>query len=134
MSARAEQAVQNKKNGMNCAQAVASAFVDYTDIDHDTLMAMTQTFGAGIGATLEGTCGAVTGASLILGLSGKANDRMTNMKAAGTLVRSFKAQNGSVTCRELKGVGSGVVLRACNDCVRDAAEILEELLDKSAKE
>ncbi len=128
MSTRAEKAVENKRNGMNCAQAVACAFADVVDVDTETLLAMTQTFGVGIGATMEGTCGAVVGANVILGLAGKDASRAENMKKAGSLLREFKAQNQSVICKELKGIGTGIVLRECNDCVKDAAEMLETYL------
>ena len=33
-------------------------------------------------------------------------------------------------CRELKGIGTGIVLRPCRGCVEDAAEILEEILEE----
>ncbi len=122
---RAEQAVENKKRGMNCAQAVVYAFKDLVDVDQETLLAMTQAFGVGIGATMEGTCGAIAGASMIIGLTEKAG-RSAAMKKAGDLLKEFKVQNKSVTCKELKGIKSGVVLRECNDCVRDAAELLEK--------
>ena len=61
-------------------------------------------------------------------LAGKDAGRPENMKKAGSLLREFQAQNQAVTCRELKGIGTGVVLRECNDCVRDAAEMLERYL------
>ncbi len=128
MATRAEIAVENKMNGMNCAQAVACAFADKVDIDKETLLALTQTFGVGIGATMEGTCGAIVGANVILGLAGKDDTRPVNMKKAGELLRTFQAQNGAVTCKELKGIGTGVVLRECNDCVADAANFLEKLI------
>lgn len=128
MKSRADLAVENKKSGMNCAQAVACAFADRVDVDQETLLAMTQTFGGGIGATLEGTCGALTGASMIVGLAGKGQNKADNMKKTGALLRRFKEQNQSVVCKELKGIGTGVVLRSCEDCVRDAAQMLEELL------
>ncbi len=127
---RAEQAVENKKNGMNCAQAVVSVFTDVVDVDLDTLLAMTQAMGVGIGATMEGTCGAVTGASMIAGLAER-DGRAVAMKKAGNLVREFKEQNQSVVCKELKGIGTGVVLRECNDCVKDAVEMLENILQGS---
>ena len=37
-------------------------------------------------------------------------------------------QNGSVICRDLKGVDTGNVLRACNDCIADAVRIMEKEL------
>ncbi len=124
---RAEQAVENKKSGMNCAQSVALAYADMVNVEEETLLAMTQALGVGIGATMEGTCGAVTGASMIVGLAEK-EGRAVAMKKAGDLLREFKAQNQAVTCRDLKGIDTGVLLRACNDCVMDAAEMLEKYL------
>ncbi len=127
MAARAEKAVEYKKQGMNCAQAVACAFADVVNVDEDTLLAMTQAMGAGIGATMEGTCGAVTGACMIVGLAEK-DGKAAAMKKGGRLLRAFQQQNQSVVCKELKGIGTGVVLRSCNDCVKDAAELLEDII------
>ncbi len=124
---RAEQAVANKMNGMNCAQAVACAFADKVDVSEETLLAMTQAMGVGIGATMEGTCGAIVGASMIVGLCEK-EGRPAAMKKAGSILKEFNEQNKAVTCKELKGIDSGVVLRPCNDCVKDAAAILEKYL------
>ncbi len=125
---RAERAVENKKSGMNCAQAVACAFADRVELDEATILAMTQTFGGGIGGTMDGTCGALTGATMILGLMGKDSTKPENMKKARELMQRFKAQNSSVTCKDLKGIETGVMLRSCNDCVSDAAKFLAELL------
>ena len=44
------------------------------------------------------------------------------------ILKEFKAKNQSVICRELKGVGTGKILRSCNDCVKDAAEMLGNAL------
>ncbi len=123
---RAELALENKKKGMNCAQSVACAYADVVDMDEETILAMTQAFGAGIG-TMDGTCGALTGAAVIIGLAEK-EGRPASMKKAKELMNQFKAQNGTVTCKELKGIETGKVIRSCNDCVMDAAGILEKLL------
>ena len=40
----------------------------------------------------------------------------------------FKERNSTVTCKELKGIDTGKVLRSCPDCVRDAAEFVEQLI------
>jgi len=45
----------------------------------------------------------------------------------------FKARNGAIQCRQLKGVDTGHVLRECPDCVADAAEFLEEVLNGGTK-
>jgi hypothetical protein len=44
------------------------------------------------------------------------------------IVSQFEAQNHSSICRALKGVDTGTVLRACPDCIRDAAAIVERTL------
>ncbi len=131
MSTRADKAVEYKKSGMNCAQSVALAFSDLVDLDPETIAAMTQTFGVGIGASMEGTCGAIVGAGMMLGLIRKEAGRPENMKMARQLIMKFKEQNNSVVCKDLKGIETGKVLRPCNDCVADAAGFLEELLTES---
>ena len=68
----------------------------------------------------------VVGAGVVLGMIHK--DRMAAMRDMKTLVTRFKSRNGAVECHALKGVGIGCPLRACNDCVADAAGFLEELL------
>ena len=74
----------------------------------------------------EGTCGALVGAGVILGLLHE--DRAEAKRRMRELMTRFRERNGSTVCKELKGLESGVVLRPCNDCVADAAELLEELL------
>ncbi len=133
MSTRSEKAVAYKMSGMNCAQSVALAFSDMVDMDEAQIAALTQTFGVGIGATMEGTCGAIVGANIMLGLIDQDDTRPNNMKKAKELLLRFKEQNKSVTCRDLKGIGTGVVLRECNDCVADAALFLEEILAAEGK-
>ncbi len=130
MSSRADKAVEYKMSGMNCAQSVALAFRDLVDVDEATLAAMTQGFGVGIGASMEGTCGAIVGAVNMLGLIRKADPRPENMKRAREIITKFKEQNKATICKDLKGVETGVVLRECNDCVRDAAEFLENMLSE----
>ncbi len=133
MSARSDKAVEYKRSGMNCAQSAALAFADMVDMDEAEIAAMTQTFGVGIGATMEGTCGAVVGANIMLGLIDKDDTRPNNMKKAKEMLLRFKEQNKAVTCRNLKGIDTGVVLRECNDCVADAVLFLEDILEAEGK-
>ena len=128
MESRVELAVQNKKQGMNCAQAVACAFCDLANADVDTMAAVTQGFGGGIGGSLEGTCGAIIGACTVIGLANRNGERSQTMKACKQILTQFNERSGSVICKELKGIGTGKVLRSCDDCVRDAAEFLEKSL------
>lgn len=128
MTKRVEEAVNNKKNGYNCAQAVACAFCDYTGISEDEMKKITQGFAVGMG-TMEGSCGAIAGAAVVLGM---ANDNPgKTFKDVRGIMSQFKEQNSSVICKELKGLETGEVLRECNDCVMDAAMLLEAALEEN---
>ena len=113
------------KAKMNCCQAVLAAFADELNMDTETLMKLGSAFGSGM-ATMEGTCGALVGAEMVLGLLGKQPVRAQ----AGQLFKAFSAQCGSSVCRELKGVGTGTVLCSCEDCVRNAAQLAEDIIGK----
>ena len=62
----------------------------------------------------------------MLGLMNK-NPQKT-MQSARRIISRFKEQNGTVICKELKGIADGVVRRECIDCVKDAAVLLEDEL------
>lgn len=130
MENKIEEARARKRSGeYNCAQAVACTFSDVTGLDEETLRAATNAFGAGM-ATMEGTCGALTGAAVVVGLATR--DRARSRALIKEIMTGFRMRNGATVCRELKGVGTGRVLRQCEDCVADAAEFLEKALDKEA--
>ena len=44
------------------------------------------------------------------------------------ILKKFLDQNKATRCKDLKGVETGVVLRGCQDCIRDAAKFLEEIV------
>ena len=119
-------AAEKKRSGKyNCAQAVVHTYADITGIDESLAMNMANAFGGGMG-NMEGTCGALVGAGIVLGLAKK--DRIASMKAMKRVMEKFKTRNCATQCKLLKGVGTGKVLRECPDCVADAAEFLEEEL------
>ena len=102
---------------------------DLAGIDEETARNLTQGFAVGIGGSMEATCGAVIGAVNVLGLINK-NPQKT-MQGSRRIIQSFKEQNGTVICKELKGINDGIVKRECIDCVRDAAALLEAELPES---
>lgn len=127
MSERSDKAVELKHDKCNCAQAVALAFNDITDIDDDIIFRITQAFGGGLGG-MDGHCGALSGAAAIIGLV--YDDKKTAMMKIRNISDAFKDRNKTLICRELKGIDRGEVLRSCDDCVRDVSEFLErELVD-----
>lgn len=127
MKTRKELAIEKRNQGYNCAQAVACAFCDKTGLDEETLFRLTGAFGMGMG-NMEGTCGALTGAAVVIGLASGADAGAPPTKLSRQLMERFAQRNHSVLCKELKGRDSGTVLRSCPDCIQDACEFLEEIL------
>ena len=122
METRKHIAIERKKV-CNCAQAVIATYADLAGIDEETAMALGSAFGSGMG-NMEGTCGAITGAAMVLGLVKR--DKLKARKPMINIMNRFKERNGTTQCKLLKGVGTGKVLRSCEDCVGDACEFLEE--------
>lgn len=110
----------------NCCQAVACVFAEHTGLDSGTLRKIGAGFGLGMG-TMEGTCGALCGAQIVLGLVKYQGKPIRNN--AAELYKKFVSKCGASICKEIKGVGTGKVLCSCDDCVRNAVEILEESLN-----
>lgn len=127
MESRISKAVEKKSCGYNCAQSVICAYCDFAGIDERTACNLGSAFGLGMGNG-EGTCGAVTGAGMVLGLA--LNDRAKAVAGMKRIMDKFQLRNGATQCKKLKGIETGVVLRECPDCVADAAEFLEEELEK----
>ncbi len=115
------------KSQMNCCQAVLLAYADELHMDPDTLMKLGSAFGSGM-ATMDGTCGALVGAEMVLGLLGKQPVRAD----AKQLFTAFERQCGSSVCKTLKGVGTGRMLCSCEDCVRNAAQLAADQLAPAA--
>ena len=44
------------------------------------------------------------------------------------IVKEFETKNGSVVCKDLKGLETKKVLRSCDGCIEDAARIAEKIL------
>ena len=140
-----EEAVACFQGGFNCAQAVLSAFVPELGLARELALRVAGALGGGM-ARSGATCGAVTGALMAIGLKyGKCRpgDDAARERAyalAGEFLRRFQAGHGSTLCRELLGHDlstpagreaaqeAGLYETLCPQLVRDAAEIVEELL------
>lgn len=120
------------KKGYNCAQAVACAFAEELGFDEETVFRITEGFGLGMGG-MQCTCGAVTGAAALAGMINSkpeagGKSKVDTYKLARQIPAKFLEKNGSVICRELKGVDTGNMLRSCSGCIEDAVVIAEEVL------
>ena len=67
MDSRIQSAVERKKT-CNCAQAVIATYADKVGITEEQAMNLGNAFGSGMG-NMDGTCGALTGAAIIVGLA-----------------------------------------------------------------
>ena len=142
---RADEAVALFQGGFSCSQAILAVYGDGKGIPRKELLKLATGFGGGM-ARMGHTCGAVTGAFLVLGLAyGKSvsSDDEAKEKTYSFIqefAERFKERHGSIVCRDLLGhdLGtpegrlaakeSGRVETFCPTLVRSAAEILEELL------
>ena len=141
-----EQAMQNFKNGYNCAQAVLLAFSDELEIDEKTLALISSSFGGGMGRLRE-VCGAVSGMFMVAGLLYGGNttesrqEKTAHYARIQMLAAQFREKNGSYLCRELLAgvpVTSGAApeartaeyykTRPCKHLCGDAAELLEQYI------
>ena len=138
-------AVARFNEGYSCSQAVFSAYAERFDLDRETALRISSTFGGGMGRMAH-TCGAVTGALMALGLkygATDAADKETKERAYALVkefAEKFEFRNGSITCKDLIGCDistpEGLKIareqelfsKICPKLVKDAAEIVEEML------
>jgi len=141
---RSDHAVEMFLSGYNCAQSVLLSFSDDLKFSKELAQKMAAGFGGGMGKQQE-TCGAVTGAIMVLGLlRGEAVNNNEELKSAAytsvkDLVRDFTAAYKTTNCGELIGCDLNSAEGAakfkeekiqeniCAGCVRKAVEIVEEL-------
>lgn len=132
-------------DGFNCAQSIISVYCEELGLDSKTALKIASGFGGGM-AHMSETCGAVTGAFMVLGLKyGRfiADDLDAKLKTNGLVqefAKRFKEIHGSIRCTELlnndlstpEGVKSAseqnVFKTICPRLVKDASSIVEELL------
>jgi C_GCAxxG_C_C family probable redox protein len=140
----ADLAVSRFAGGFNCSQAVFSVFANDFGLDEETALKTAAGFGGGMGRMGE-TCGAITGAFMVLGLRfGTATPDRETKELVYSRVREFadrfKAINGSLACRDLLGCDistpdghqiakeKSLFTTICPKLVQDAVGILEEML------
>jgi len=131
MTSRKDSAAQKKRDFThNCAQAVLCTYCDLTGLDEKTSLDIAGAYAAGMG-NMEGTCGALVGAGMVLGMVH--GDRNTSVRMMKTVMTEFQQKNGASQCRLLKGIGTGKVLRECPGCVADACEMMEKVLPEEVR-
>jgi C_GCAxxG_C_C family probable redox protein len=142
---KAEIARATFRQGFNCSQAVLSAFGEEFGLDQVMARRVAAAFGGGMGHMGE-TCGAVTGAFMVIGLKygmTVADGSQSHREAFSRVrdfVEQFKARHGSIVCRDLLGfditdrnafresMKQGIPQKICPGLVQDAAKIVETLI------
>ena len=134
---RVEKAKLLKKQGYNCAQTVFLTFSDILDIDEVTAIKLTQPLGLGISGLRE-VCGVITAMSLVLGIymgtvDTKDNDTKKKLyKTINEIAEEFRKENGSLVCKELRGIADGVYPniknKPCIEYIYDVVVLLEKTL------
>jgi len=145
MNLREQKAIQSFKSGLNCAQSVITAFADDLQFKIDQALGMSVGFGAGMGR-LQETCGAVTGAFMVLGMhnSGMYPDNKEIKEASYTMIqdfsRKFTTVYGTTNCGSLINcdlkTGEGQLYfrnhnlheEVCEKCISTSVKIIEDLL------
>ena len=105
---RSQIAVKLFNSGYNCAQSIVGAFSDILGLSLEQAVRLASSFGGGISRMRE-VCGTVSGMAIIIGILYGYSDPTddTGKKWQYSLVQSltnkFKAEYGTVNCRELLG-------------------------------
>lgn len=96
------------RKGYNCAQSVFAAHAEKLGLDLDTALKISAPLGGGVGRMRE-ICGAFSACAMLAGLKFASAEASKEEKAriyeiTQKLAEKFKAQNGSIICRELLGL------------------------------
>ena len=145
---RSEKALDYYSKGFNCAQSVIVSFADILNVNEETVLRMASGFGGGMGR-MQQTCGAVTGAFMVIGfLRGKYKDgddeanEITN-HLIQKFSHKFAETHGSINCKALinydlnteegmeQANKADVFNKKCSNFVKLAVDLLEEILLKS---
>jgi len=142
---RIEQAVSTFKEGFNCSSTIFSTYGPSLGLAREQCMKTACAFGGGLARSGE-TCGAVTGALMVIGLKYGQTElkdmdaRKKTYKLAHDFMAEFAKRNKALDCRDLLGVDIGTQegfkkaiemsfhTKVCPKFIQDAAEILEEIL------
>jgi C_GCAxxG_C_C family probable redox protein len=145
MNRKTGQALSTFESGFNCSQSVLTAFCNEFGLQDEAAFRIACGFGGGMGRMAK-TCGAVTGAFMVIGL--KYGQTQSDDKAAKektyTLVKRFAdlfaKKHGSMECRELLSCdidtpegfkvanANGLFKILCPKYVKSAVKILEKII------
>lgn len=111
-SPAAERALAYFHQGFNCAQSVFAAFAEEVGLTPEQALRLSAGFGAGVGR-MRGMCGAFSGLTMVAGhckgnLTGVPEEKEVVFSLVRELADAFKAEFGTLTCRDLLHLDEGV--------------------------
>ena len=129
------------QNGLYCSEAILRAFNEVYQLGFPPDQYKVSTpFGSGLGES-GCSCGAVTGAAMVLGLvCGRTHNyesERVSFTAVNELHDKFRQAHGALCCRVLTRHvewNSAEHKLQCEELVRDAAEICEDIIQRELKE
>ena len=142
---RITSAVDKFSRGYACSQAVLSEYCERFGLDVEMALKLSTGFAGGMRS--GGTCGAVTGAYMVLGLGfgnpncEKSEERKTVYAAVCEFKKRFEKIHGQTSCDTLLGCNIGTAegmkkaveeklfQTICPEFVKSSVEILEAMLD-----
>lgn len=120
---RAQALRNDERVHYNCCQAVLVPFAAECGLSEEAALRLGTNFGSGM--RHGGTCGAITGSLMVLGMLGKGEEESRRF------LQAFKEKKGRLTCAELlqKDMDAGVPRKTgCDSNVRSAVALAEEIL------
>lgn len=134
-------------HGHNCSQAILKAYGPEFSIDEELAYKIASTLGGGIART-GNTCGAVTGALMVIGLRYRNSDIedqdniYLTYEIGKEFIDKFESIHGSIKCKDLlgcdistpegyeKATSNNIFSDLCPKFVKDSAKILNTILKK----
>ncbi len=148
MNTHSKRAKELFESGCQCAQAVFVALCDVTGIREEDALALSSSFGGGIGRMRE-MCGALCGMLVAIGFTlgryaqGDAQAKDRHYRLTQYAAAKFKQKTTSIFCYELLNIPHEAQLpvsqarnqafyheRPCLNAVCVAAEVFDELMEE----
>ena len=145
IKAAGERAAALFYEGYNCSQSVFGALAPYFDMDFETALRVSASFGGGMGR-LRHVCGAVSGAFMAIGMYNGCTDpkdragKTANYALVRKFAEDFTSVRGSIVCREILHIAPDqnaapsertaefYKTRPCAEIIRESASLALRLI------
>ena len=118
-----------------CSETIVLAGAELLGVDSELIPAVANGFCGGMMYEKE-TCGALTGAIIVLGLAARHRDGLSLEVSVPELLEHFRSRHGSVNCFELTSLDlrdpeqmDRLDIEKCRQFVRSAAGHLYDLVE-----